>query len=587
MSAVAFSACSLDTEVQSEFDESVVFSNYTLAEYNVFGISHSFGETNNYRGRYLPWYGVNTDIEWYNSAGDDERAQMCQYNITTNNGQLNLENGPYNKLYEAIERANICIRGLRTYGNVENDPQMAYLLGEALTMRAVIYADLMKAWGDVPARFEPITPETIYLPKSSRDVIYKQLLADLEESFDYLFWPAKSAQTMTTDRINLAFAKGLYARLALAASGYALRPEDGMVGTGDAGRVRITNDPDLQKEVLYPKALAALEDVINSGSASLAADYEQYWRKMNNSEHLTAGEETLWVIPFSDSRGRWNFTFAIRDADLSNRGGSVGPVPTLYFDYAQNDVRRDISCVNWRWEKGHVAEPAGPMAWYFGKFRFEWQIAHPYTGGNDDGVKPVYMRYSDILLMAAEIENELNGPDKAKGYLKEVRRRAFKGNESEADAYVDALNSKEDFFNAIVEERKFEFVGEQLRKGDLIRWNMLGDKLEDEEDKLLLLAKREGKYASLMNEKVWYRSTSEGAEIWGLTPETSSIEPNLEEGWEEYGNYIYLKNPDDDKMEKVESIYNDKIDPDTRQFWPIFDVTIINSQGTLKNDYGY
>ena len=46
-SAVAFSACSLDTEVQSEFDESAVFSNYTLAEYNVFGISHSFGEINN------------------------------------------------------------------------------------------------------------------------------------------------------------------------------------------------------------------------------------------------------------------------------------------------------------------------------------------------------------------------------------------------------------------------------------------------------------------------------------------------------------------------------------------------------------
>ncbi len=44
---------------------------------------------------------------------------------------------------------------------------MAQLLGEALTLRAVIYLDLVKAWGDVPARFEPITTETLL---TSREV---------------------------------------------------------------------------------------------------------------------------------------------------------------------------------------------------------------------------------------------------------------------------------------------------------------------------------------------------------------------------------------------------------------------------------
>ena len=46
---------------------------------------------------------------------------------------------------------------------------MGQLLGAALTYRAIYYADLMKAWGDVPARFEPITSETLYIAKSSRD----------------------------------------------------------------------------------------------------------------------------------------------------------------------------------------------------------------------------------------------------------------------------------------------------------------------------------------------------------------------------------------------------------------------------------
>ena len=75
-------------------------------------------------------------------------------------------------MYTAIERANLAIEGLRKYGNVEADANMAYLLGEALTLRAMVYYDLCKAWGDVPARFEPVTSETTYLPKSSREVIF-------------------------------------------------------------------------------------------------------------------------------------------------------------------------------------------------------------------------------------------------------------------------------------------------------------------------------------------------------------------------------------------------------------------------------
>ena len=65
----------------------------------------------------------------------------------------------YAMMYTGIERANLCIRGLRNFGDIENNEDMAYLLGEALTLRAVYYADLIKSWGDVPARFEPTTPE--------------------------------------------------------------------------------------------------------------------------------------------------------------------------------------------------------------------------------------------------------------------------------------------------------------------------------------------------------------------------------------------------------------------------------------------
>ena len=458
----------LDTESRSAFDEATTFSNYGLAEGTIFGITETFCEVNSYRGRFLPWYGFNTDVEWYNTyKPGDGKSDIAAYDCKPNNSQLNLSNGPFPLMYMGIERANLAIEGLREHGDIEGDKDMAYLLGEALTLRAMIYYDLVKSWGDVPARFESITSDTIYKGKDSRDVIFEQILADLEEAIPYLYYPGASTMTSSTDRVNKVFAEGLYARIALAASGYAIRPDDNSIGTGDMGTIRLSSNQNLQKSVLYPKALAFLKDAISSGTASLESDYAQMWYNFNNMNNLAAGpgHETLFVIPFGSGRGRWNFTFAVSSdgASITNgvsRGGDAGPLPTMWFKYGENDVRRDLTCVNYKWNKDNSIEPAGIAKWYFGKYRFEWMDAQPYTGGNDDGIKPVVMRYADILLMAAEIENELNGPAGARQYLLPVRERAYAGHEEEAESYVSSLTSKEQMFSAIVDERALEFCGE-------------------------------------------------------------------------------------------------------------------------------
>ena len=611
LAAASLTSCDEDglkTPTQSSFDESVVYSNYTLAEYNVFGIYEVFGHTNCHRGRYLPWYGFNTDIELYNNTNVDEKAQIARYSMTVTNGQLNLANGPYNELMGGIERANLAIRGIRQYGNPEGNPQMAELLGEALTARALLYAELLKAYGEVPARFAPIDANTIYLNKSDKDIIFKQLLADLEEAFNYMKWPLQSAVTATTDRPSLAFAKGLYARLALMASGYSLRPDDGMVGTGNPGTVRLSVDPDLQKEVLYPKALAALKDVINYSGLSLM-DYTQLWKDFNNMD-ITAGKEVIYVIPSSDTRGRWNFTFAIRtegnpewsQGPTSSRGGTAGPVPTLYWKYGAQDVRRDISCVNWKWVLGpdgkNIPQLAGPNDWYFGKFRLEWQIKAPYNGGNDDGIKPVYMRYADILLMAAEIANDPACGERdeafAKKCLLEVRKRAYKGNEAVAETYVNGISGQTAVFNAIVDERALEFVGEMLRKQDLIRWNLLKTKIDEAKEDLKDWMDGAG---TQFGPAVWYKYAADGSiQTYGYN-ETATTTEAPGEGWECYtdskgavATYFKFTSEDtgaysDSAQKKLDSFYDNN--PDTRQWWPIPDATLINSQGTLVNDYGF
>jgi len=593
----------LSTSSPSTVDGKTVFSNYDLAESAVFGISETFCEVNSYRGRFLPWYGLNSDIEWYNNyKPGDGKYDIAAYNCTVENAQMNTAsngatNNPWALMYAGIERANLCIEGLReNLPSVTDKTKLQYLLGESLTLRAMIYYDLIKAWGDVPARFSSTTSETIYVQKTGRDEIFKQILADLEEAMNYLPWPGATAQTCSTDRINKAFAKGLYARIALCASGYALRPDDDKIGTGDKGTVRLSSDAQLAKAVLYPKALTHLKDVINSHSCSLETDFEQMWRKQNNMLNMTAGPafETLYVIPFGEGRGRWNFTFAIASEGASisggiTRGGDAGPLPTMFFNYAEGDVRRDVSCVNYKWCKDDSIEPAGIGTWHFGKFRFEWMDAQPYTGGNDDGIKPVVMRFADILLMAAEIENELNGPSGAKEWLQEVHERAC--GETAAETFVNAAAaSKEAFFEAIVNERAWEFCGEFLRKADLIRWNLLGQKMVQAVNDMKALREATGKYAFLSGRtQIWYRTADDEKSIviWGL----KAAETTAPEGeWTKVDDYLGAKSWNDSKKTgfhtpKIEGLYAN--DPEQYMYWPIFNCNIVDSQNTLVNDYKY
>ena len=102
LAGLSLASCDLTTESQSTFDETSVFSDPTLTEYQIYSIYEVFGHTNSHRGRYLPWYGYNTDIEWYISNTDDEKADIVKYNMLSTNSQLNVADGPYNELFAAL-----------------------------------------------------------------------------------------------------------------------------------------------------------------------------------------------------------------------------------------------------------------------------------------------------------------------------------------------------------------------------------------------------------------------------------------------------------------------------------------------------
>ena len=212
----------------------------------------------------------------------------------------------------------------------------------------------------------------------------------------------------------------------------------------------------------------------------------------------------------------------------------------------------------------------------------------PYTGGNDDGVKPVVLRYSDVLLMAAEMANALGSLDEAKQYLLPVRERAFKGHEDMAENYVNAISSKDAMFDAIVDERAFEFCGEMTRKFDLIRWNLLKEKMDQAIAEMKDLRDLKGRFAqvNMLGGDVYYQLDGDKIIIYGFTGE--AVKPSG--AWEKKSGYINKtvdsKGADTGLYDAlVEGLYNG--DPVQHMFWPIFNDTMSNSQGYIQNDYGY
>nr|WP_315151538.1 RagB/SusD family nutrient uptake outer membrane protein [uncultured Flavobacterium sp.] len=585
-----FTSCQedyLDAPAQSSLDESVIFSSATLAKGAIDGIKIPFGETNSYRGRFLPYYGLNTDVEWNNSSttvGDGTDLQ--NYGVTALNTVMNTADNAWSQMYSGIERANLCVRGLRLYGNPKPGTELGYLLGEALTLRAIYYADLVKAWGDVPFRFEPITNATLYIAKSSRDEVYKQLLKDLDEAATLVPWPNETAATNSVERINKAFVKGFRARLAMAASGFQQYPDG----------IHRSTDPALSVANMYRLALDECRAVIASGKARLEPSFETFWKKYNQ-EVITAGGESLWELPFGDGRGRMLFSFAVRHTSIdqfhangANRGGVAGPLPYVFYDYNQKDTRRDVTCVPYKYGTAVNAvakqELGALNTWYFGKYRYEW-MTRRVTSTNDDGVNKIYMRYAEVLLIAAEAANELEGFDAAKPYLREIRNRAFAAADRpvNVDAYLSKITSKEDMFKAIVDENKFEFTGEMERKQALIRWNLLKTNLDLAKVKMKNLQTRTGEYADVPS-TLYYKydptPDSKGNPlttliIYGLN-RGENVNPGV--GYSAM-TWVVL----DDA--KINSLYKTGVDPNTRQFWPIWKVFIDSSNGLLTNDYGY
>jgi hypothetical protein len=547
--------------------------------------------------------GINTDIEYrqgwssgaqLTSTKSDDLFALYNPNSSVGDGYNNSDAAnPWSRMYQAIERANLVIAGIREFGNPEAGNDMGHLLGEALTMRAFVYYDLIKWWGDVPARFEPVSQSTIYLPKTNRDIIYDQIISDLQQSVNLLYGP-NTAYTSTTKRISKDAARGLLARICLSAAGYSMRP------VGASSEIKITVS-DTRRTELYTIAREACRDIITSGDYKLDASFKNiFYEQCQDVE--THGREAIFQLPYKmGNRGRMLYNLGLpRDADGVHNTVSVGGqfkvMPYFYYDYNVNDTRRDITVVPYKVVKSATDSKmeqslsSGIVGFNLAKWRAEW-IKAPITG-TDDGVSPIVLRYADVLLMFAEADLYLGG-NEGLNYFNQVHRRAFGQPVNSASVYdLQTLT-----LNDIKKERAFEFCGENIRKYDLIRWGELKSAMDIAKQKLFNLRDALGEYADVPS-TIYYKYVVNDAittgerelVVYGLqrgeTDDKKASDPSG--GWT---NKTWTQATTSSTGELLLSdgyINNIYIgDPDKRQLLPIMHQIIVVSNGALSNDYGY
>lgn len=487
--ALCTAACEdwLDMPSETKYDSSSIFVSPEKAEMAVLGAyASAYHNDLNYR--------LMSGTDECRSTETNSKYTLAQYEHDASN----VPDGVYTTMYTTIERANSCIKGISAM-DIQN-PKVGQLLGEAYALRAWAYFNAVRFWGDVPFQLLPtIDADTYELPRYPRDEIYDQCVEDLQKAVDLLAW--KDEAGLPSERFSKNAALGILARVALHAAGYSLRwdlsatPYANAQLTRRADAARITE--------LYTIAQNACKRVMDEGGNLLLPSYDQLYRDLATKKY---NKETIWEFGMygaSQTDKSPGYTSGITmpaNEIYAKSGPLVAPMPSLYFDYDSLDRRRDVSICNMPVsleESQLVARMSNYAAAKIGKYRVTWKSDNLYEDGRANISMPL-LRYSDVLLMFAEAENELNGaptPAAVQAY-EDVRTRAFGG---ESSLIGSTPGDKEGFFNALVKERKLElcFEGAALRRTDLIRWGIHYKTLRAEADRMVRLGNATDEYANI------------------------------------------------------------------------------------------
>ena len=441
----------------------------------------------------------------------------------------------YRYLYGAVNRANYVIENVDKMvneGNSTNPAGLEVILGEARLLRGMVYFRLISMWGDVPYFSKVINDnsEVSQLARLPIGQVKDSILADFNYAFEKL--PLKAALGRAAKPAALGFRgklllywaswnrfgwpelEGFKPDASAATAAYTAAAVDFKKVINDYGLTLYLNgDPgDIDAlgaadklpnyyHLFTPKANGNSEAImVFTHGGTGTSQGEELMRDFSGRSHegsqawvspryeladryqlLSTGDfapKLIQMNPSSNPAARTTLNSAVNPASYANRDyrmkatiqwdyemsigmaslQSTGFVPFIYQTWAQPVTINSIKYTTYNTDgtnSGYVFRKF--VRNYAGQGRSEGDFAFPV------------LRLADVYLMYAEATNEVLGPQAdAIDLVNKVRRR---GNLPPLTAAK--TGTKDDFFDAIEQERIVELVAEGQRGFDLRRWRAI------------------------------------------------------------------------------------------------------------------
>lgn len=461
-------SCSLEEEIYDLATPESALKSAADVDNAIIGVYSHMNNITGF-GREAMWLTHSMGDDLSSTAGNEPGIIGRKSALTSG---FTLYNNLWVRFYRGVSDANGVLGYLE---NMDLDPAFeAKAESEARFLRGFFYFNLVQLWGGVPLSLKAATAsDDFYIARNSVDEVYEQIFQDLKDGSQNL--PDRKAQPASErGRATRQSAHGYLAKAYLNYANYL-----------------DLNDRSSESPQYYQLAENYADTVINSNQYELVSDYGQLWDV--NSESANAVEIIFASVNTRDAAdpsnaGEGGFMVQFFGPQSLNgisgrpdtRGNGFYRVQPWFFErYLQGDYVGDYRVEktflhSWTDFQGfnRTVYPFTPTQ----KNEPQAYIAKYQDGGglsafSHENDFPL-LRYSEILLIKAEAENELNGPTaEALAAFNQVRARARQagGTPRTTPPDVQPGLSKEDFRMVIFDERGLEFVAEYNRYFDLKR----------------------------------------------------------------------------------------------------------------------
>lgn len=428
--AASFNSCKnfLDTKPLTENELGDFYRTDKQIKAALAGVYDRLARSETYGDRMLGRMGLDGDEAYYgrNTLGvETHTATAADANVAKN----------WKFWYDGINRANLLLENIDQAKLSMDSVELEAARGEALFLRGYYHFMLVKHWGDVPLMTKAIEePSTVYAERTPAKQVYEQIEEDMLKAEKRV---KTAKQIGHGGKVSKSAVRGVLARVYLHWAGYPINDQSKYQNARDYAYKVMQPDSDGFQHALNP----SYEDVFIKHCTNQYDIKESIWE----AEFYGNGVSDNGYSETGRVGSNNGIVYSGDDSYYAYRYGYVLiPARTWYIfpnadDLVSVDERRDWSIANYTitnpkdnttQEIYPVTETAIAITTKLGrsssKWRRELEVVEPKFK-NAGSINFPLLRYSDVLLMFAEAENQIHGgpTPAAIAAVNEVRKRAY------------------------------------------------------------------------------------------------------------------------------------------------------------------